>query len=336
MVSGERTDATNRAAGKRRAAPGRPAERVSGPVLYNFRRPDKFSKDHIRSISSIQDIFGRLVTNYLASVVRSTVHIDLSGQEQSTFGEYLEQLPTPTIMFVSELAPLSGSVVVQLDRQLAMMIIDRLLGGAGTPRQERGGGALTEIELLLLEDLGKGLFRELVNAWEQVAQLQAERCEVALSAQQVQGALPTEVALVIRHEVRLFNAKGKLTICLPASTLEPLLPRLNARLLFANPRTTAGSVSEQHLLGQLNGAALTVRVELGKTHVRVDDLMALEVGDIVRLDTPAGSPFMLRVENRACFLAQPGQRNGQRAVRIVDYAEEDAAGYFGEGGYFSE
>jgi flagellar motor switch protein FliM len=331
MVASGRDEQPGRAGGKRRTGAARASERPSGPILYNFRRPDKFSKDHIRSIQSIQEAFSRLVTNFLASNIRSAVHIDLASQEQSTFGEYLDQLPQPTVLFVTELEPLTGSVVIQLDRQIALTIVDRLLGGPGVARMDRGPAAITEIEMLLLEDLAKGLFGEFVNAWEQVANLRATRCEVALSPLQVQGVMPTEVALVIRHEVRMYNTKGKLTICLPASTLEPLMPRLNARLLFANPRSASGSQSELHLMHQLASAPLTVRVEIGKAQVRVDDLYALEVGDIIRLDTPTHTPMIVRVEDRACFLGQPGQRSGQLSVRIVDYVEDEAMEFVAEG-----
>jgi flagellar motor switch protein FliM len=294
-------------------------------VLYNFRRPDKFSKDHIRSIQSIQESFSRFVTNYLASTIRTAAHVELAHAEQSTFGEFIDQLPNPTILFSSELEPLRGNVLIQIDRPIALMIVDRLLGGPGVAKIERGGGNLTEIEMLLLEDLGKGLFQEFTNAWEQVANLQSTRCDVVLSSQQVQGALPSEVALVIRHDLRLFNAKGKITICLPASTIEPLMPRLNARLLFANPRSGSGSQTEDDLATQLALAALTMSVEIGRATVRVSDLFALEVGDIIRLDSAAYSPLAVRVEDRETFLAQPGQKNGQLAVRIVDYAEDLAS-----------
>lgn len=315
------TDRQRGVPAKKRPAGTRPGERPAGPVPYNFRRPDKFSKDHIRSIQSVQDTFSRYLTNFLANRTRSASHVELTQQEQATFGEYIDGLPAPTVLFVSELEPLAGSVVMHLDRSLALMIIDRLLGGAGIARAERGGG-MTEIEMLILEDLGRGFFNELTSAWEQVAQLTSTRCEVVLSSQQVQGVLPTEVALVIRHDIRMFNHRGKLSICLPASTLEPLMPRLNARLLFANPRTANGDETRLDLAAQLENAALNVRVEVGRATVRFRELMALERGDIIRLDSSVHEPLLVHVEDRERFYAQPGQRAGHLAVRIVDYVDD--------------
>lgn len=319
------------AANKRRGVSGRGQDRQAGPIAYNFRRPDKFSKDHIRSIQSIQETFSRFTTNYLSNKIRSTVHIELAHQEQATFGEYIDSLPSPTVMFVTQLEPLAGNVVMQMDRNLTLMIVDRLLGGAGTAKSDRGTN-VTEIEMLLMEEIGRGLFNELTSAWEQVAQLSSPRCEVVLQPSQVQGVLPTEVSLVIRHDIRLFNQRGKISICLPASTLEPLMPRLNARLLFANPRNNSGVDLREDLAGQIENARLNVRVEIGSAQVRVSDLIALEVGDIIRLDNGAHDPLLVMIEDRNCFLAQPGQKAGHLAVRIVDYADQRALAMLAEMG----
>ncbi len=319
-VRAERADRGTGSRGKPNASrrgPGRPPT----PVPYNFRRPDKFSKDHIRSIQSIQDTFSRFAANFLSAKTRSAVHVELEHLEQSTLGEYLDQLPQPTVLYVAELEPLVGRVVIQVDLALALSVIDRMLGGPGFSGQERATGAVTEIEMLLLQDIGAGIFAELTSAWEQVEKLTAVHPEVALSPMQVQGLLPSEVALVIYHDVRLFNEQGKISICLPASTLEPVMPRLNARLLFANPRTTSGDESERDIAAQLENVALTVRVELGRTTVRVADLLALEPGDIIRLDSSVDEPVPVFVEDRHCYLGNPGVLNGYQAVRIVDRAD---------------
>ncbi|MDI3340342.1 MAG: flagellar motor switch protein FliM [Sphaerobacter sp.] len=294
------------------------------PVPYNFRRPDKFSKDHLRSIQAIQESFGRYAGNYLAAKVRSAVHVSLVQVEQSTLGEYLDELPFPTVLFISPLDPLVGQAVMQLDMHIAFLIIDRMLGGPGGAPSVQRGASVTEIEMLLFEEVGRGLLAEFAEAWQQVTPLRSPHCEVALGAMQVQGLLPSEVALVIRHEVRVEGVTGRLTICLPASMLEPVLPRLNARLLFAHPRAGESEQLERDLAAQLERVPLQLRVELGRVSVRVAELLQIEVGDVIRLDTTAGSPLPVLVEDRVRFLGQPGQRAGQLAVRIVERVSDDS------------
>jgi len=293
------------------------------PAAYDFRRPDKFSKDHIRSIQSIHETFDRYVSNHLSAQVRSAVHVELVQLEQTTLGDYLDRLPAQTVLCLAELEPLVGRVLIQMDFGIASRIIDRMLGGAGEERPSFTSSTVTEIELSLLQDLGDGVFRELVSAWDQVVKLQPSRCEVVLSAQQLQGMLPSEIVLLVRHEVRLFDARGEMTITLPASTLEPIMPRLNARVLFANPRRTASSESIADLAAQLQEVSLHLRVEIGRTTLTVAELLELDVGDILLLHAPVDRPLPVFVEGEPCFLAFPGRRGRSFAVRIAGlYGEE--------------
>jgi flagellar motor switch protein FliM len=293
------------------------------PVTYDFRRPDKFSKDHIRSIQSIHETFDRYVSNHLSAQVRAAVHVELVQLEQTTLGDYLDHLPSQTVLYLAELEPLVGRVIVQLDFGIASRIIDRMLGGAGEERPSFTSATVTEIELSLLQDVGNGIFSELVGAWDHVVKLQPSRCEVVLSAQQLQGMLPSEIVLLVRHDVRLFDGQGAITVVLPASTLEPIMPRLNARVLFANPRRTTGSESIADLAAQLQEVPLRVRVEIGRTVLTVAELLALDAGDVVWFDAPVTRPVLVYVEDEPCFLGFAGRRGRSLAVRIAGLSADE-------------
>mgnify|MGYP001151349983 CR=1 FL=1 len=293
------------------------------PVTYDFRRPDKFSKDHIRSIQSIHETFDRYVSNHLSAQVRAAVHVELVQLEQTTLGDYLDHLPSQTVLYLAELEPLVGRVIVQLDFGIASRLIDRMLGGAGEERPSFTSVTVTEIELSLLQDVGNGIFSELVGAWEHVVKLQQSRCEVVLSAQQLQGMLPSEIVLLVRHDVRLFDAQGAITVVLPASTLEPIMPRLNARVLFANPRRTTGSESIADLAAQLQEVSLQVRVEIGRTVLTVAELLELDAGDVVLFQAPVTRPLRVYVEDEPCFLGFPGRRGQSFAVRITGLCADE-------------
>jgi len=311
-------------ASRARTAVTRPARRERGkPIPYDFRRPDKFSKDHIRSIQSIHEAFDRFASNYLSAQVRSAVHSELGPIEQTTLGDYLDRLPPQVVLCLAELEPLVGRVVMEIDFATASRLVDRLLGGAGEERPPFTATTITEIELLLLRELGNGLFAELASAWEQVVRLQPQPCEVVLSGQQIQGLMPSEIVLVVRHELRLFDYEGYLHIVLPSSTLEPILPRLNARVLFANPRRGVSAQVIADLTAQLEEVPLDVRVELGRARLTVDALMQLEVGDVLVLDQDVSFPLLVYVEDEPCFYAFPGQRGRSLAVRIAGTVTEE-------------
>lgn len=307
-----------------RAAANRGTRRERGrPIPYDFRRPDKFSKDHIRSIQSIHEAFDRFASNYLSTHVRSAVHSELGSIEQTTLGDYLDQLPSPVVLCLAEMEPLVGRVVLEVDFDTASRLVDRMLGGAGEERPPFAAASLTEIELLLLRELGNGLFHELANAWEQVIRLHPQPCEVVLSGQQIQGLMPSEIVLLVRHQIRLFEGEGTFTVVLPSSTLEPVLPRLNARVLFANPRRAASQQVLADLIAQLQEVPLRLWVALGCARVTMADLMALEVGDILVLDQDVAQPLRVYVEDQPCFRAFPGLRGRSLAIRIADSVDVD-------------
>ncbi|MBO9350898.1 MAG: FliM/FliN family flagellar motor switch protein [Thermomicrobium sp.] len=312
-MSLSRTRTTTRAARRERGK----------PIPYDFRRPDKFSKDHIRSIQSIHEAFDRFASNYLSAQVRSAVHCELGPIEQTTLGDYLDRLPSQVVLCIAELEPLVGRIVLEIDFATASRLVDRMLGGAGEERPPFTATTITEIELLLLRELGNGLFGELAAAWEQVIRLQPQPCEVVLSGQQIQGMMPSEIVLLVQHQVRLFESEGTFTVVLPASTLEPVLPRLNARVLFANPRRATSPQVIADLMAQLEEVSLQLRVELGRARLTVRELLALEPGDVLVLDQDVSFPLAVYVENEPCFYAFPGQRGRSLAIRIAGTLTEE-------------
>jgi flagellar motor switch protein FliM len=312
-MSLSRTRTTTRAARRERGK----------PIPYDFRRPDKFSKDHIRSIQSIHEAFDRFASNYLSAQVRSAVHCELGPIEQTTLGDYLDRLPSQVVLCIAELEPLVGRIILEIDFATASRLVDRMLGGAGEERPPFTATTITEIELLLLRELGNGLFGELAAAWEQVIRLQPQPCEVVLSGQQIQGMMPSEIVLLVQHQVRLFESEGTFTVVLPASTLEPVLPRLNARVLFANPRRATSPQVIADLMAQLEEVSLQLRVELGRARLTVRELLALEPGDVLVLDQDVSFPLAVYVENEPCFYAFPGQRGRSLAIRIAGTLTEE-------------
>jgi len=104
------------------ASQNRPAK------LYDFRRPDKFSKEHLRSLRILHESFARMLGSSLTSYLSAGVQVRLTMLEQGTYDEYIQSLPTPTVIYVVGLAPLPGQAVVELNLPVARVLIDRLLG----------------------------------------------------------------------------------------------------------------------------------------------------------------------------------------------------------------
>ena len=283
--------------------------------LYDFRRPDKFSKDHIRAIQNVHETYARVTSSTLTSYLRTSATIHLTSIEQVVYDEYVQQLANPTIVNLVELQPLVGRIVVEMGLNLGLGMLDRMMGGTGqvTPRQ---GHELTDIEFALIRSLSQNLIAGLKDAWAIVSDLQPVLVDTALSADFVQAALPGDIAVLLLLEVQTLESSGTISICIPHPVIEPLMDRLSTQAWFWSSRKTGTDDDRQKVEESLLGAPLDVLVELGTAGITVGELMELREGDVIRLDRPVDAALTVYAGEHARFRGRPGTLSGNRAVQI--------------------
>jgi flagellar motor switch protein FliM len=297
--------------------------------LYDFRRPDKFSKEHIRAIQNIHETFARVTASSLSSYLRSATTVSLSSIEQVVYDEYVHQLANPTLVNLVELQPLSGRIVVEMNMNLGLAMLDRMMGGPGqvNPRVE-----LTDIEMALLRSLGGTVSAGLKDGWAAVADLQPALVETVLNADLVQAALPGDIAALLLFEINTLGVSGMLSICVPHPVIEPLMDRLNTQAWFSSSSRKAGSEDDRLKLADgLSLAMLPITVELGSTTITVGELLDIRDGDVIRLDRSAKGELPVVAGKRARFVGRPGTLGGNRAIQVtgmpgslIDLLEEAA------------
>src|SRR5579883_574453 len=289
---------------------------ASWPVkLYDFRRPDKFSKEHLRALRITHESFARGLASALASYLRSAIQIRLTMVEQATYDEYIRSLPTPTVMYVVSPQPLPGNMVIEMNLPVARVILDRLLGGSGSAQS--ASGEMTEIEMALLKTVGGLLISNLRDAWSNVASLQPTVQEPTLSPEFVQVTLPTETTVMLVFEISLFQTTGTLSLCIPHPVLQPVMESLTSQVWSAGaarPETAEPTLTRPE---RLNPVALPLTVELGSVGLSLRDLLALTEGQVIKLDTPANGSLAVRVGQHVKFNARPGLAGKNLAVQIT-------------------
>ena len=305
------------------AAPAPPTQAERNIKLYDFRRPDKFSKDHIRAIQNIHEAFARVTQSALTSYLRTGTTIHLASIEQVVYDEYVQQLSNPTLVNLVELQPLVGRIVVEMNMNLGLAMLDRMMGGTG--QVARRGGELTDIEMALIRTLGATLINGLKDGWSTVADIQPILVETALSADFVQAALPGDIAALLLFEVQVLGISGTISICVPHPVIEPLMDRLNTQAWFSSSGRKGGSDDDRLKLEQrLRHARLPISVELGSTQISVRELMELREGDVIRLDRSVDSDLTILAGTRARFTGRPGTLSGNRAVQVTGAPAESA------------
>jgi flagellar motor switch protein FliM len=292
------------------AIPQRPAK------LYDFRRPDKFSKEHLRSLRILHESFARMLGSSLTSYLSAGVQVRLTMLEQGTYDEYIQSLPTPTVIYVVGLAPLPGQAVVELNLPVARVLIDRLLGGTGSPAVR--SAEMTEIELALLKTIGQFILSSLREAWSNVVPLRPTMQEPVLSPELAQFATMAEATVMLVLEVSLFKATGTISMCIPYQVLQPVLENLTSQVWFGGSTTRIPDTDARGQMGdRINQVTLPLTVELGETELTVQSLLELQAGQVLRLNTSANGPLPIRVDDRVKFVGQAGLSGKNLAVQIV-------------------
>jgi len=284
--------------------------------LYDFRRPDKFSKEHIRAIQNIHETFARVTASSLSSYLRSSTQVTLSSIEQVVYDEYIHQLSNPTLVNLVELQPLAGRIVVEMNMNIGLAMLDRMMGGTGQVTIRRT--ELTDIEMALLRSLGATISAGLRDGWTAVADLQPVLVETVLNADLVQAALPGDIAALLLFEVHTLGMSGTISICVPHPVIEPLMDRLNTQAWFSSSSRKSTSENDRNKLAEsIRDAQLPITVELGSTTVTFGELLEIRADDVIRLDRSQEAELPIRAGKRARFLGRPGTLGGNRAIQVT-------------------
>lgn len=289
--------------------------------IYDFKRPDKFSKEHIRTVSMMHETFARLTTTSLSAQLRSMAHVHVATVEQLTYEEFIRSIPTPTTLAVINMDPLKGSAVLEIDPAVTFSIIDRLFGGKGHGTKVQR--ELTEIEASVMESVIVRILANMREAWTTVIDLRPRLGQIETNPQFAQIVPPAEMVVLVTLETKVGGEEGMINFCLPYITLEPIISKLSTQFWFSSVRRNSTSQYMAIIKDRLSTVDVDVVAEVGSLNVSVRDVLNLHVGDVVRLPSVrVDEPFRLSVGNKPKFLCQPGIMGKKVAVQILEKLED--------------
>lgn len=290
---------------------------------YDFKRPERISKDQMRALHTLHETFARSFGASLSGFLRTIVEVKVAHAEQMTYSEFISGLPNPTSFNLINCAPLEGRICLELSPLIIYPIIDRLLGGTNrdlfVPQRP-----MTLIETRLIQRILQRGMTALAEAWANLRQINFTLGEMESNPQLVQIVPPNEVVVVIGFELKLVNRAGTMSLCIPFNTVEPIMDDLSAQSWFASDRGRAEPALEASIERNLGRADLELEAILAETTMTVAELRDLEVGDLIVTERPASSPVIVNVEGRPKFRAHLGQFKGQRAIRIASATSRSA------------
>ena len=290
--------------------------------IYDFKRPDKFSKEQLRTVSNMHETFARLTTTSLSAQLRSLVHVHVASVDQLTYEEFIRSIPTPTTLAVINMDPLKGIAVLEIDPTITFCMIDRLFGGRGVTSGNKNRD-LTDIEQEVMEGVIVRILANMREAWTQVIDLRPRFAQIETNPQFAQMVPPNEMVVLITFEVKVGDEEGMMNFCIPYLTIEPIISKLSSQFWFSSVRRNNTTQYLGTIKGQLSSIDMDIVAEIGTMNLSIKDVLSLRVGDVVRLtDVKIGDPISLSVGNKKKFYCQPGVVGKKMAVQITGKVED--------------
>lgn len=290
-------------------------------VNYDFARPSKFSKEHLRTLEIIFEHYGRLLSTHLPAYLRKNVQVEVVNSEAITYSEFANALSNPVLLGVINFAPLEGNIILEMDCELGYAMIDRMLGGAGNPLEKTRD--FSEIELIIVERIISVCTNLLIEPWESVIDIEPRLERIETNSQFAQIISPSEMTSIVTMNIRVGSVEGLMNICIPFTCVEEVIDRLNTKYWYSSLQVKDNVGYQDIIENTISKAKIPIRAVLGRSIISVNDFANIQVGDIIRLNTKVDDELDVFVGNIKKFTALPGASADAYAVRVTSIIREE-------------
>ena len=288
---------------------------------YDFARPSKFSKEHLRTLEIIFEHYGRLLSTNLPVYLRKNVQVEVMNSEAVTYSEFSNALSNPVLLGIVNFAPLQGNIIIEMASNLGYAIVDRMLGGRGDPMDKVR--EFSEIELLIIERIMIVCVNLLSEPWENVVTVHPRLERIETNSQYAQIISPSEMIAIVTINLKIGDVEGLMNICLPYLTVEDVIDKLNTKYWYSNMQEQDDKDYKEAIESLIKRAQIPVKAVLGNSVISVNDFAMLQPGDIIRLDRSIEDELEVYVGNIRKFTALPGSSGDNYAVKVTSVIREE-------------
>lgn len=290
--------------------------------VYDFKKALRLSIEQVRVLTRIHENFAYQLSSSISALLRTIVQVEVVSVEQTLYEEFINQLPTVTVLTIFEAVKQEVRVVMEVSPRMAFAAIDRLLGGPGTIN-ELDHISITPIEKNVLRRLFEGFVQNIEKSWNSIIPIEFKMLDIETNPQFLQIAIPTETVIVIAFDVLIGNMKERMHMCIPYMLIEPFMSKLSSYQWYANRQKAKNIEENEHLQEKVENLIVPLTVELGRGSITIEEFLGLAVGDVIQLNQLTDAPLHVRVGEQTKFLAMPGTKKTRMAVRIENVREGD-------------
>ena len=288
---------------------------------YDFRRPNKFSKEQINTIKIIQDNYSRIISNFLSAKVRHNIQMKVAAIEQVTYDEFIHSIPNPTLLSIFKMPPFNGTLLLEVNPQFGFQIIDLLCGGKIdlSPKIRE----LTDIERSIMIDILEGFIENMKYAWEDIIEVKPSFEALESNPQLNQTMSPNEPVALITFTIDIGETQSFVNLCIPYLSIDKIADMLYMQYWFQNDRLEQDVEYRKTIEKRILSSKVNMSVLLGQTKITIGDFMGLTKGDVLQLDGQVNQSLKMYVEDQVQFFVQPGIYKQKLSVQVVDIIEKD-------------
>ena len=288
---------------------------------YDFNRPTKFSKEHLRTLEIIFEHYSRLISTNLPVYLRKNVQVSVASSETVTFSEFSNALSNPSVLGIVNFAPLNGNIIIEIATNLCYAMLDRMLGGSGQPLEKSRD--FSDIELTILQKLLVMFTQLMREPWKNVVEISPVLSRLETNPQFAQVIAPSDMIAIVTLNMKIGDVEGMVNICLPFFTLEDVMDKLNTKYWFSTMQENHDEHYEEYIESMIRRVDIPIKAVLGKSTISVNDFLNLQVGDCIRLDSRVDTDMNVYVGNIKKFTALPGTDRDSYAVQITSVIREE-------------
>ena len=283
--------------------------------VYDFKKPQRYSSDNMRFLSVVSEKFCKNVNLFLAyELKKQKIYCKVEKVEQTNYDEFINIIDKDSVIAEHAIQPLVQDLIYQIDKTIALTLIDVVLGGDGL--LDNYDRSLTEIDKqLLFQTINDFLNRMYVVE----SCTHREVLRVYINARESKK-YPISESVLIAHMKVMYGDReiGKMRFCEPYSCMEPILDFLETKKLFRNKDQEHDFEFTNAIYNNVCGAKVDLIARLGKSTIKVNELLDLKVGDVITLDTQASGEIELDVSEARAFKCKPGLIKNKNGVLITD------------------
>ena len=292
---------------------------------YDFKRPDKFAKDQIRTLFMLHESFSRLLNTYLSTHLRTLVNVEVASVEQLTYQEFVQSLANPSVISILAVPPLKGNIIMEVNTEIAFAFIDRVFGGEG--RTGLKPRVLTEIEEVVMKRFIDTAMRQLQEAWSTVVEFSPTLEATESNPQFTQIVPPSDMVVIVTIQMKVGEVEGMMNICIPYLVLEPIMSKLTTTFWVASSLSKDDDPEQVKILQKkIERTEVPFVVQLGSVDITINEFLTLGFGDVLQMDTKVEDNLTCLVGHKPKFYCRPGTSGKKMAVqitRIINEGDED-------------